>query len=157
MVKARNDYDGHDAVYNGKVDAVVDLRNAGNVKVFSRNDGAGSDGDFVKGTVGIRTKHGLLLICAMELADSETFDVTYRTGDKAEREVSAADGMTYVTVDDNEADITALGFINGTRLGFEDASEKDGGYGTKERRVKAAGNSQAARTIAIIVDKEEDS
>jgi hypothetical protein len=155
MRKTPNDYDGHDAAYNGLVDAVVDLRKPGNPAAFMRKDGAGAADNFIEGTVGIRTRHGLLLINVMELETSETFDVTYRTGEPAIREVRG-DG-TIAAVDDNETDITALGFIEGQRVAFEDAPEKDGGFNTKQRRVAAAGNAQAARTIAIIVDTKEES
>lgn len=149
-----HEYDGHDAEYNGKVDAVVDLRVAGNPTVFARKDGAGADGDFVTGTVGIRTRNGLLLISVMDLEDQECFDVTYRTGDPEVREVRAKDGHTLVRVDDNQRDITALGFVNGTRVGLEDAA-RDDQYDTNERKVRATGT-QGVRTVAIVVDKEHD-
>lgn len=150
MTKAPDSYDGHDATFNGKVDAVVDLREPGSPKLFHRKDGAGKDGDFIQGTVGIRTRNGLLLISALDLANQECFDVTYRVEAPAERDVDAKDEHTHVTVDDNQRDIAALGFINGQRTALEDI--EDDQYDTAVHRVKATG-SQAARIIALVVDK----
>lgn len=140
-----------DIVYNGKPDAEVDLTEPGNPKVLTRKDGGGSAGDFREGTVTIRTKHGYLVIAAMSLEGHECFDVTYRRGPVDIERVGGGE-MGYIDRDKGERPITALGFTAGERVGLEETGKFAKSFGDE----RVLGDNQGVRTIAIIVDKEED-